>query len=635
MSGAVMNEGGPWGGGPGGGDADGPRSPWSPRRQPGGGKPGPSALDALIRRGRARFGGGGGGGGSPAGFSFGGIAHWIVIGVFALWIGLTSAHTIGPQQRGVITRLGKYVGTLQPGLGFSLPAPFDIVTKLDVDNIHVIDIDGGGEGTAGQNLMLTGDENIIDLDYSVRWNIRDPELYMFELQDPDGTIREVAESAMREAIARVSLNDAIGPQRSQIEARVARAGAGAARQLSRRCRHPGRRDQAGRSAGRGDGRVQGSVRSPADRAILSQPGARLRHPGDRQGAGRIGRVRPGLRPVQARARGHAPPHVLRDDGEGAGQDRQDDRRGAGRHPLSAGPARAASAGSGQVIWLDMIRRNPLVWGGVALVLLAIGASSIAVVPETKQALILRFGEPVRIVNAYNPRDEFGAPAPACSRAFPSWNRSSGVDKRVLDFDMQRQPVLSTDQLRLEVDAFARYRIVNPVQMYVAAGSERRVSEALKPILGSALRNELGKREFKDLLTPERDVVMGNIRTALARVAAQYGAEIVDVRIKRADLPDGSPLDSAFNRMRTARQQEARSIEAEGRREAQYTMADADAQAAKTYSASFGKDPNFYDFYRAMQSYRATFGTDDDNPRGAASVILSPDNEYLRQFKGPK
>jgi membrane protease subunit HflK len=211
-----MSEGGPWGGGSGGGDSDGPKSPWSPRRKPDG-KPGPSAIDALIRRGKARLGGGG----NPIGFDFGGIGRWVVLAVILLWIALTSTHTIGPQQRGVITRLGKYVSTLGPGLGFSLPAPFDIVTKLDVDNIHVIDIDGAGDSQGGQNLMLTGDENILDIDYSVRWNIRDPELYMFQLQDPDGTIKEVTESAMREAIARVNLNDAIGPQRGQIEARVA------------------------------------------------------------------------------------------------------------------------------------------------------------------------------------------------------------------------------------------------------------------------------------------------------------------------------------------------------------------------------------------------------------------------------
>ena len=283
--------------------------------------------------------------------------------------------------------------------------------------------------------------------------------------------------------------------------------------------------------------------------------------------------------------------------------------------------------------VDLLRRYPLIWGGLALVLLAIAASTLSVVPETKQALIVRLGQPVRIVNGYDRREEFGRTGAGLVARVPFVESLVWVDKRVLDFDMQRQAVLSTDQLRLEVDAFARYRIVDPVRMFVAAGSERRVSDALKPILGSALRNELGKRPFASLLTPERDVVMGNIRNALARVAAQYGAEIVDVRIKRADLPDGTPLDSAFNRMRTARQQEARSIEAEGRREAQIIMGEADAQAAKVYSASFGKDPGFYDFYRAMQSYRTTFGTDDDNPRGGSSIILSPQNDYLRQFRG--
>lgn len=285
--------------------------------------------------------------------------------------------------------------------------------------------------------------------------------------------------------------------------------------------------------------------------------------------------------------------------------------------------------------IDIIRRNPLLWGGAALIVLAVGASSLAVVPETKQALVLQFGSPVTIVNGYDRKAEYGNTGAGIFWRVPFVQRIVWVDKRVLDFDMPRQGVLSTDQQRLDVDAFARYRIINPVRMYVAAGSERRVADALKPILGSALRNELGKREFKELLSPERDEVMGNIRTALARVAAQYGAEIVDVRIKRADLPDGTPLDRAFDRMKTARQQEARTIEAEGRRAAQIITADADAKAAQTYSASFGKDPEFYDFYRAMQSYRITFGTDDDNPRGAASVILSPDNAYLRQFKGQK
>lgn len=284
---------------------------------------------------------------------------------------------------------------------------------------------------------------------------------------------------------------------------------------------------------------------------------------------------------------------------------------------------------------DAVRRNPLFWLGAALLVVALALSAVVVVPETRQAVVIRFGQPVRIMNAYDARETFGRTGAGLAAKIPFVEHLVWVDKRVLDLDMPRQGVLSTDQYRLEVDAFARYRIVNPVRMYAAAGNESRVGDALKPILGSALRNELGKRPFAIMLSPERDVVMSNIKNGLARVASQYGVEIVDVRIKRADLPDGSPLESAFNRMRTARQQQALSIQAEGRRQAQVIMGNADAAAAKTYADSFGKDPAFYDFYRAMQSYRATFGTDDTQPRGGATILLSPDNDYLKQFMGRK
>ena len=209
-----------------------------------------------------------------------------------------------------------------------------------------------------------------------------------------------------------------------------------------------------------------------------------------------------------------------------------------------------------------------------------------------------------------------------------------IDKRVQSVDMEEQQVLSTDQLRLEIDAFARYRIVDPLTMYRAAGSQERVSEALRPILGSALRNELGKRPFAALLSPERGEVMQNIRTGLNRVAAQYGAQVLDVRIKRADLPDGEPLQAAYNRMRSAREQEARSIRAQGAKQAQIIRADADAEASQTYAASFGKDAEFYDFYRAMQSYQTTFVNNGQGGRmGATSVVMDPGSEYLRQFRG--
>ena len=211
----LLNEGGPWGGGGSGGDGGDGSNPWNqpPRGRPGRGPAGRSALDELLRRGRARFGGRDGP--EP---EAGRMILWALGGFILLWVLWTSSHRIDPQERGVITRLGSYAGTLGPGMRFSFPAPIDHVTKIDIEDIRVKDIPASG-GNA-QNLMLTGDQNMIDLAYSVRWNIRDPELYLYELADPDETVGEVAESAMRAEIARVSLNDAMGSQRSQIEGRV-------------------------------------------------------------------------------------------------------------------------------------------------------------------------------------------------------------------------------------------------------------------------------------------------------------------------------------------------------------------------------------------------------------------------------
>jgi membrane protease subunit HflK len=223
------NRGGPWGpggggsGGEGGGNdggGGGPRNPWGPRRRKpeprGGGNGGRgggdvTSLDEFLRRSRARFGGGIPGGTRPY------IVYGIVIALL-LWVAFTSIHRIGPQEKGVVTTFGWYSGTLQPGIGFSWPYPIGSVTKVDVAGIRDIQIPGG----RGENLILTVDQNVINLGYTVRWNIRSPELYLFQLADPDETVREVAESAMREAVARGTLDQALGAGRSDIEQRVQR-----------------------------------------------------------------------------------------------------------------------------------------------------------------------------------------------------------------------------------------------------------------------------------------------------------------------------------------------------------------------------------------------------------------------------
>lgn len=277
-------------------------------------------------------------------------------------------------------------------------------------------------------------------------------------------------------------------------------------------------------------------------------------------------------------------------------------------------------------------RNPVVLAVLAIALLVVLASTLAVVPETRQAVIVRFGDPVSIVNRYREGEKFGASGAGLIARVPFVDQIVWVDKRIMDIEMDRQQVLSTDQLRLNVDAYARFRIVDPLRTYITAGNEEAVALQLRPILGSALRNELGKVPFQRLLSPERGQIMDNIQTGLNRVARQYGAEIVDVRIKRAELPEGTPLDSAYERMRSAREQEALTIDAQGRKQAQIIRAEADAEAARTYAQSFGKDADFYDFYRAMQSYRQTFAN-SATATGDTNIVLSPNNDYLREFSG--
>jgi membrane protease subunit HflC len=280
-----------------------------------------------------------------------------------------------------------------------------------------------------------------------------------------------------------------------------------------------------------------------------------------------------------------------------------------------------------------IRSRPIASAIVAFVLLLILLGSFPIVPETKQAVVVRFGKPVRIYNQYTPGRPVGGLGAGINWRIPFAEQIVWIDKRVQDVDMQRQQVISTDQRRLEVDAFARYRIVDPLLMYIRAGTEQQLTEQLRPILGSEVRNELGRIEFASLLTPERQGIMDSVRTSLNKIARQYGVEVLDVRIKRTDLPDGAPLSAAFDRMRTAREQEARSILAEGAKQAQIIRAQADADAARVYAASFGKDPDFYDFYRAMQSYQTTFVGDGQEKVSPTTIVLSPQNDYLKEFTG--
>ncbi|MGK6318859.1 protease modulator HflK [Sphingomonas sp. DT-204] len=220
----------PWGGKPSGGGDDsgkggddsgkggsgGPRNPWSFPPEGRRSRPGSvSSLDEFLKRAR-----GGGGPGLPGGVS--GRSLWLIgVGlIVALWVLFTSIWQIAPQERGVVTFFGRYAGVLEPGIHFTLPAPFNSVEKIDVQNIREETFPAS---SGGENLMLTGDQNIINLAYQVRWNIGNPQDYVFQIRDPQQTVRATAESVMRAVVADVDLDQALGRGRTVIEARVQQA----------------------------------------------------------------------------------------------------------------------------------------------------------------------------------------------------------------------------------------------------------------------------------------------------------------------------------------------------------------------------------------------------------------------------
>jgi membrane protease subunit HflC len=268
-------------------------------------------------------------------------------------------------------------------------------------------------------------------------------------------------------------------------------------------------------------------------------------------------------------------------------------------------------------------------GVIALVVVML--ASVVIVPETHQAVVIRTGQPDRVFNMFRPDEPYGQTGAGINWRIPFVEQVQMIDRRVRDLDMERTQVLSNDQQRLQVDAYARYRIIDPVKLVERAGNERQLESQLLPILTSVVRQELGRRPFSSLISAERGTAMTNITKTLDRQAREYGVQVLDVRIKAADLPEGRPLDAAFTRMETDRQEEAATIRAAGNRDAQIIEAEASAEAARIYAEAYGKDPEFYDFYRAMQSYRQTFLAGE----GDSSMVLSEDSEYFRQFRGKK
>jgi membrane protease subunit HflC len=275
---------------------------------------------------------------------------------------------------------------------------------------------------------------------------------------------------------------------------------------------------------------------------------------------------------------------------------------------------------------------------VLLVVVIVGFSSVYTVRQTEQALVVRLGEPVRVVTE-----------PGLNFKVPFIDSVISIDKRILDLENPAQEIIANDQRRLVVDAFARYRIKNALRFYQSIGSIQAANIQLTTLLNAAMRRVLGEVTFIQIVRDEREGLMSKIRDQLDKEADGYGISVVDVRIRRADLPEANS-QAVYQRMQTERQREAAEFRAQGGqkaqeirskadREATVIIADANSTAEQTrgagdgernrlFAEAYGKDPDFFAFYRSMTAYENSLKTNDTR------FLLRPDSEFFKFFANP-
>jgi membrane protease subunit HflC len=294
----------------------------------------------------------------------------------------------------------------------------------------------------------------------------------------------------------------------------------------------------------------------------------------------------------------------------------------------------------------MSTRQLMIWGAVAFAVLVVILNTFFMVDQREQAIVLRFGEPVRVIH---PPGRGGA---GLNVKTPFLEHVVTLDRRNLGMEADQEEVIAADQERLVVDAFLRYRISDPLQYYRTLRDDRVAAARLEPLVNSALRQVLGAATSADIISGRRAELMAETRADVARraAAARFGIEVIDLRIKRADLP-ASNQAAVFRRMQTARQQQAAQIRAVGEQrkreiiagadkevaitlatateEAERTRGEGDAQRTRIFARSYGRDPGFASFYRSLQAYDAALANGD------STVVLSPDSAFFRYFeRGP-
>ena len=257
-------------------------------------------------------------------------------------------------------------------------------------------------------------------------------------------------------------------------------------------------------------------------------------------------------------------------------------------------------------------------GALALGALILGNASLFSVSETQQALTLQFGQPQRVFNV-DGRD------PGLKVMIPFVQHRYIYDRRILDLETTgKSEIVTADQERLEVDSFARFRIVDPLRFYQRVVTEDRARSRLRGFLEASLRRVLGSTKAGDIISGRRAALMESIRSELNREARTLGIEVVDVRIRAADLPQANQ-DRVFQRMRSEREQAAATVRAAGDRQAQEIRGGADRERAKIIADAYNQDPGFAAFFRSMQAYEKAL------PAGT-TIVTSPDSDFFRYFQ---
>ena len=595
--------------------------------------------------------------------------------VLLAWL-TTSLYRVQPDEKGVVLRFGQWVATTEPGLHVHLPYPIETVLLPKVTQINQMQLGVGStaalndaqSGRARQ--MLTGDENIVEADGAVFWKIRDPGQFLFRVDNPELAVRIAAEGALRDVISRTPIQAAMSNKRQQIadetQALLQRlldddqAGVEITQVQLQRVEPPlavidafndVQRARADQERARNEAEAYANdilPRARGDAERIRQEAEAYKVQVVNLAQGDADAFVPLLRSYEA-ARDVTARRLYMDSVDELLKKSSKvivDASGRGvssivpylpmseMTPLAPAPATPA-AGSGEVK-----SRALLIALGFAALALTVAASSIYVINEGEQGLVVRLGAPVGVVDQ-----------PGLKLKAPFIDSVYVTSTRSLLLEPPLEQVIMGDEKRLEVQPYARYRIVDPLRFYQALRTSETANAQLAQLVSSSARRELGQVPLRALLTEERGHILDVIKGEVAAKAEPLGVKVDEVRFDRSDLPFETS-QAIYDRMKSERQREAKELRAQGfewaqqiearadhdrtvilseaHRDAAIARGDGDAKANQALAAAFSQDPQFYSFYRSLQTYRNALAN------SAPTMVVSPDADFIQILKsGPK